>query len=336
MGEDDFDDFGEPADANDDDFGDFDDFDDFAGPAEEDAGAPESTSNGAPAPAQPRIPCLSETDFSNSVSLQASIAQILRPIYSAAPDTASASTESDTEATYDSEADPTASRVSVAVPSLVTPNSGDTSTDGPPSAQPTYFTERSSSLWNQLAIVQPQATASGTEWKRSAIRRLFMVSLGVPLDLDEILPQKNTKRLVLPAVRPHRSSRSRSRSRSRARPDGEEGNANSGDGARKSKTNGSPGNELELDTDKNVQTWSQLSNVSELALAGMTPAELADHTAALKSAAATAAQTLALWENKKQLALKDKDDFESLIESLVEYAQRSGNGKSSKSKSKKK
>lgn len=37
-------------------------------------------------------------------------------------------------------------------------------------------------------------------WTRSHIRRLFLVSLGVPVDLDEILPPSKQHRLVLPNI----------------------------------------------------------------------------------------------------------------------------------------
>lgn len=53
------------------------------------------------------------------------------------------------------------------------------------------------------------------DWIRSRIRRLFLVSLGVPVDLDEILdPRKKQKKLVLPSIHQHRTgSSSRHRSR---------------------------------------------------------------------------------------------------------------------------
>lgn len=319
---DEFDDFGEPVEANEDDFGDFDDFDDFAEPAT--AAAPEEAPVKVPEPApQAKVACLSEVDFGNSVNLQASIAQILKPIYTT-PETVDSSTLDSASYNSDSEADITSSQTSL--PKLITTTAElSTSAVEEDAESPSYFTERSASLWNQLAIVQPQAMASTTDWKRSAIRRLFMVSLGVPLDLDEILPQKNTKRLVLPAVQSHRGRRgSRSHSATR-QPDG-------ASTPREEKKSNGQGQDLEADTDKNLQDWHQLAVVSDIALTGMSKDELASHIAALKAATESAAKTLEIWEKKKQTAIKDKDDFESLIESLVEYAQRSGSNKGKKKK----
>ena len=45
--------------------------------------------------------------------------------------------------------------------------------------------ERAMSLWNQLAAPVP---LNPPDWKRSRVRRLFLVSLGIPVNLDEILP----------------------------------------------------------------------------------------------------------------------------------------------------
>ena len=62
-----------------------------------------------------------------------------------------------------------------------------------------FNTERSLSLWSQLVApppLQPQ------NWVKSRIRRLFLVSLGVPVDLDEILPASKQKKLVLPSITP--------------------------------------------------------------------------------------------------------------------------------------
>lgn len=62
---------------------------------------------------------------------------------------------------------------------------------------PVFLTPRSASLWQQLVAPPP---LQPPDWIRSRIRRLFLVSLGVPVDLDEILdPRKKQKKLVLPS-----------------------------------------------------------------------------------------------------------------------------------------
>jgi hypothetical protein len=60
-----------------------------------------------------------------------------------------------------------------------------------------FLSERSESLWSQLVAPPP---LQPPDWVRSRIRRLFLVSLGVPVDLDEILPASKQKKLVLPSI----------------------------------------------------------------------------------------------------------------------------------------
>ncbi|KAK3062124.1 hypothetical protein LTR53_019507, partial [Teratosphaeriaceae sp. CCFEE 6253] len=61
-----------------------------------------------------------------------------------------------------------------------------------------FPTDRSLALWQQLATPPPYLQPPN--WTRSRIRRLFLVSLGVPVDLDEILPPSKQTRLVLPNI----------------------------------------------------------------------------------------------------------------------------------------
>ncbi|KAE8834207.1 hypothetical protein HRS9122_08287 [Pyrenophora teres f. teres] len=60
-----------------------------------------------------------------------------------------------------------------------------------------FLSERSHSLWTQLVAPPP---LQPPDWVRSRIRRLFLVSLGVPVDLDEILPASKQKKLILPSI----------------------------------------------------------------------------------------------------------------------------------------
>ena len=60
-----------------------------------------------------------------------------------------------------------------------------------------FLSDRSLSLWSQLVAPPPLQPPN---WVRSRIRRLFLVSLGVPVDLDEILPASKQKKLILPSI----------------------------------------------------------------------------------------------------------------------------------------
>jgi hypothetical protein len=60
-----------------------------------------------------------------------------------------------------------------------------------------FTNDRSLSLWSQLVAPPPLPPPN---WIKSRIRRLFLVSLGVPVDLDEILPASKQKKLILPSI----------------------------------------------------------------------------------------------------------------------------------------
>ena len=174
--------------------------------------------------------------------------------------------------------------------------------DSPPSdpLNLSYFSERSASLWRQLAIESPEVHSS-IDWKRSSIRRLLLVSMGVPLDLDEILPKKNTKRLVLPHTKPNNSSSLKTKEQ---------------------EPNKKEIIELTDKTETLLLQWNQLASVSVEARQGMDEKEIEAHVESLKIALTEAEALVERWETEKKSALKDKETFESVIESLVEYAQK--------------
>src|ERR1700753_1836134 len=78
------------------------------------------------------------------------------------------------------------------------PEAVDYASQPAPSQPPSKFlSDRSLSLYSQLVAPPPLAPPN---WLRSRIRRLFLVSLGVPVDLDEILPASKQKKLILPSI----------------------------------------------------------------------------------------------------------------------------------------
>lgn len=257
-------------DAGDEDSGDFDDFDDFEDFQEADIVEPsvkQRTHTLQPLQTSAPVKCLSETDFANSVQAQSTVLAILNA-YSGDSPTKQASR----------------------------PFSNHNATDASSTIM-SYFSERSLSLWNQLVMVPRQGNP--IDWKRSSIRRLLLVSLGVPLDLDEILPKKNSKRLVLPT----RGRQPLKSDDSNQRPDEKL-------------------QQLINDTEEKIGQWHQLAIVSTEALDGMVESELESHVAGLKAAIDEANGIYEQWVARKQGALKDKETFERVIESLLEYAQR--------------
>lgn len=184
-----------------------------------------------------------------------------------------------------------------------------------------FLTDRSLSLWSQLVAPPPLQPPN---WVRSRIRRLFLVSLGVPVDLDEILPASKQKKLILPST--HLRSRSqsppkgsRAGSRVRLKQDNESTTSIDKPGASKAnrKRRGPP-----AAPNLDVQATKMLCATTEAALDNMTDEELQAHVAKLEALTATASQTLEYWLRRKESALGDKEAFEGVIENLVKHARR--------------
>ncbi|KAF9879267.1 hypothetical protein CkaCkLH20_03500 [Colletotrichum karsti] len=185
---------------------------------------------------------------------------------------------------------------------------------------PIFLTPRSASLWSQLVAPPPLAPP---DWIRSRIRRLFLVSLGVPVDLDEILPASKQKKLVLPSLQvnssgsPRTSSDSRSLSRVRQEANASTTSVDSkGKPAAPKKKGPPPVPDLDLVSAK------QLCTTTEEALNGMTDEELKAHVAKLKAMEGTAKEVLEYWTKKTDEKIGDREAFEGVIENLVKHARK--------------
>ena len=184
-----------------------------------------------------------------------------------------------------------------------------------------FLTDRSLSLWSQLVAPPPLQPPN---WVRSRIRRLFLVSLGVPVDLDEILPASKQKKLILPSTHLRNGSQSPSKgsragSRVRLKQDNE--STTSVDKAAYSKPNRKrkgPPAVPNLD----IQATKMLCATTPAALDNMTDDELEAHVQKLEELTATASQTLEYWLKRRDSALGDKEAFEGVIENLVKHARR--------------
>jgi hypothetical protein len=192
---------------------------------------------------------------------------------------------------------------------------------------PVFRTPRSASLWSQLVAPPP---LQPPDWIRSRIRRLFLVSLGVPVDLDEILPASKQKKLVLPSLHHAASSGSLrtstdSRSLSRLRQeDGlnasttsvdSQGKPSAASAARKRK--GPP-----PAPDFDLVAAKQLCIKTDEALDGMTDQELRDHIATLEATKSVAKEVLEYWTKRTDEKIGDRETFEGVIENLVKHARK--------------
>ncbi|KAJ5574311.1 uncharacterized protein N7459_008738 [Penicillium hispanicum] len=191
-----------------------------------------------------------------------------------------------------------------------------------PDSAAVFSTERSLSLWSQLVApppLQPQ------NWVKSRIRRLFLVSLGVPVDLDEILPASKQKKLVLPSIDLDGSGTATAgRSRSHGRRDGEPSNdaenaATSGQAPTRSKTTrrGAPP-QPELD----LSSVRRLCATTDAALSGLTDSELKMHIQELEQITLRASAVLEYWLKRRDGLVGEKEAFEGVIENLVSHVRR--------------
>jgi hypothetical protein len=194
-----------------------------------------------------------------------------------------------------------------------------------PSDSPIFPSDRSRSLWKQLITPPPLQPPN---WTKSRIRRLFLVSLGVPVDLDEILPPSKQKKLVLPDINlesPSRRSESDKNIGSVARLKVEAANGSNAsvDSAQStSKTSRrrlrgpAPPPELDLGAVK------RLCATTSEKLDGLTDDELRAHVKSLETMAERTSVVLEYWLKRRDGARKEKEAFEGVIENLVRHARR--------------
>lgn len=140
------------------------------------------------------------------------------------------------------------------------------------------------------------------------------MSLGVPVDLDEILPaETKQKKLVLPSMHLDRNSMD-SRSSS---PSGNS-RSQSGTGSKENDGDQSKGKPGTLD----FSSARILCSTSDVALSHFTVEELQEHIRQLKDMTQIAGENLTYWLQKRNSAQGDKEMFETVIESLVGYARK--------------
>lgn len=302
---DDFDDFEEGAQADaDNDFGDFDDFE---------QGFPDDTESiDEPTPTPPQTeqpPSFPLIDFSALSTL---------------PDLL----------------ETTKMHLDAMFPSTTTNNQDETDhSDSIPMDSPIFPTDRSRSLWTQLITPPPLQPPN---WTQSRIRRLFLISLGVPVDLDEILPPSKQKKLILPDISfPNRTSMSDdpnapkgevdsvSRLRSSGANDSTASVDSQGSGTatpkgtnrgrpRPTSVKAGPSPPPALD----LNAVKRICATTEEKLDGLMDEELQAHVAELKELEGKTAHLLEYWLKRRDGLKTEKEAFEGVIENLVRHAKR--------------
>lgn len=184
-----------------------------------------------------------------------------------------------------------------------------------------FSTERSKSLWTQLVAPPP---LQPPDWVRSRIRRLFLVSLGVPVDLDEILPASKQKKLILPSIHipgdksPRPSSDALSRVKHADNNNSTTSVDSSASNSKPSRNRKGPPPPPELD----MGSATRLCATTDAALQNFTMEELQGHVKRLKELGVRANEVEVYWQGRMESALGDKDAFEQVIESLVAHAKK--------------
>ncbi|KAF3483883.1 uncharacterized protein GIQ15_03207 [Arthroderma uncinatum] len=294
---DDFDDFkGGDGDDDHDEFGDFDDG--FQEPEEtSDAAIPEQTIPLPQPSSQPILPPL--LDFSSLKSLPDLLSSTSDHLDTLFPNSANISSLPPVESFPDSSA--------------------------------IFTTERSLSLWSQLVAPPPLQPPN---WTKSRIRRLFLISLGVPVDLDEILPASKQKKLVLPSM-----------NRDTARVSGEEPSGHGGtllrSRSKRKHLDGQPRSSTSLDSNRSPSrpvpstprrkgntpppeldlfATRRLCGTTDAALDGFTDKEVKEHIQKLEKMTVRASEVLEYWLKKRDGQLGEKEAFEGVIENLVKHA----------------
>ena len=188
------------------------------------------------------------------------------------------------------------------------------------SARSIFLSERSLSLWSQLVAPPP---LQPPDWVRSRIRRLFLVSLGVPVDLDEILPASKQKKLILPSIHipgeksPRPSADGRNGALGRVKNNASTTSVDSSTSKNERKRKGPPP-PPQLD----ISSTTMLCSTTEAALSNFTDEELRGHVKRLEELKERANEVFDYWQKRLESALGDKDAFEQVIESLVAHAKK--------------
>ena len=190
-------------------------------------------------------------------------------------------------------------------------------------ASPIFPSDRSRSLWKQLVTPPPLQPPN---WTQSRIRRLFLVSLGVPVDLDEILPPSKQKKLVLPDINLEYSRRSESdknvgsvaRLKQQAANDSTaslDSNQSGKEGKSRSRRAKGPAPPPDLD----LIAVKRLCATTDEKLDGLTDEELQAHVKQLESLTEKTSELLEYWLRRRDGLRKEKEAFEGVIENLIRH-----------------
>ena len=186
-----------------------------------------------------------------------------------------------------------------------------------PQSNSIFTTERSTALWAQLVEPPPLQPPN---WIRSRIRRMFLVSLGVPVDLDEILPASKQKKLVLPSINlsPRPSSERATGAIERVKRQNDSSTSVNSTSSKADRKRRGPPPPPEFD----ISAATRLSSTTDAALSNLADDEVKAHVEQLRQFNTRASEVLEYWLQRKDSAVGDKEAFEAVIENLVKHARK--------------
>ena len=151
-----------------------------------------------------------------------------------------------------------------------------------------------------------------------------MVSLGVPVDLDEILPASKQKKLILPSIHipgeksPRPSADDRSDALARVKRENASSASLDSSASKSERKRKGPPPPPQLD----VSSTTMLCSTTDAALGNFTDDELKAHVKRLEELQERANEVFEYWQKRMESALGDKEAFESVIENLVAHAKK--------------
>jgi hypothetical protein len=205
---------------------------------------------------------------------------------------------------------------------LIFPDTKPTQTQSAPSdiTGAAFLSDRSLSLWQQLLQPPPMAPPN---WTRSRIRRLFLVSLGVPFVLDYILPPSKQKRLILPNINLSSTASPRhSTAIDRLKHESANNSTTSLDSKGVTKPKQKRHTMLKgppPPPDFDLNAAALLCSTTYEALGNMLDAELREHLATLDDLNQRASGVLEYWLMRRDEGVKEKEALEGVIENLVGF-----------------
>lgn len=151
--------------------------------------------------------------------------------------------------------------------------------------------------------------------------------MGVPVDLDEILPPRKQKKLVLSNIRLESDS-------TKPQADGHHGfvaslQSNTANASTESIDNVSCASRsrrrqrgAQAPPELDLGAVKRLCATTDEKLDGLTDSELEEHIQKLQSATRKTEEVLVYWLKRRDGAIREKEAFEGVIENLVRHARR--------------